>query len=1188
MSNDLAVSLKQSLLELVAPLRACATDSQLLRDWLSGLGYTAATSGSPTLTQIAANVESIAQAIEAFDDGSLDDWEGLGDLLNVGRRLQSVLSELRQFAANTDPAQAASALAEEMIALLLATWLRRLHPLLFRAAASLGAIDARETSAVEPAIEINGTVARYPRAIDRFRFDAVGNLLTAPGTAIAATYLPNGLASASDVVIAEQRLFSGLAFLADTIGIGWRIERRSSNPGSELPPVDSTSVDPANVPDDTVEHPDAGDGTDPVSEPEPPPGAAYFAASFPTFVLQVARSDAGEIVLELRASSAQHPGALAGYLLTPVGTFQHTQNGDDWSLAISAQGAVPSLAITAAGVDLATGAQAVAGGVARIRLLQRNATPFVIGDPSGTRLEVGAIDVDAAIVFDTARQALSLSFGAAKSVMVIAASGGDGFLSSILPADGLRSELDLGLAWSSDTGLTFRGHVSLDATLPVGLTIAGITLSSVHVGLRTQDGSLATEISASLAASIGPVRAVLDRIGVEGTLTFPQSGGNLGPADLSLGLKGPSGVGLSVDAHGVVSGGGFLFHDDTQGLYAGAMQLTIREQITLKAFGLIATRMPDGSRGYSLIVFITAEDFRPIQLGLGFTLLGIGGMVGVNRTFDQEFLRQGLKSGTLATLLFPRDPVGNAPALIRGLASAFPARPGSYLLGLLAKIGWFTPTLVLMDLALILEFGSRTRLLALGRISARLPSADNDLVRINMEALGVIDFDASTAAIDAVLVDSRLSYKFAITGSAALRAGFGDGPSFILSVGGFNPRFAPPASVPALERVAIALSSGDNPRLVCDAYFAITSNTVQFGANASLYASAAGFSVEGDVGFDVLVQIVPLHFLAEFHAQLQLKRGSHNLFGVSLAGALEGPRPLRVSGKATFSILWCDFSVDFDTTLVHGEPPPLPPAVDVVAQLAQALASPSSWSTERSATATHGVALRGLPATSAAGPIVLDPLGQLTVRQQIVPLDTARDIDTFGGAPVAGARRFRVTAALSGTPLLSTAVQASFAPAQFFVMSDDEKLAAPSSESMDAGYVFGDAQIVFDPAQVIPAPLEYEVIAITLDGSSSTAPASAAPAPYRLTAAQLQTFTRSGAAARAPVRRVGRARFRNDSAAGAASFAPTRCMIMPNGDGPAATVDADVRTWSEYHAALNVLNRGAARWQIVPAREVEI
>lgn len=106
---------------------------------------------------------------------------------------------------------------------------------------------------------------------------------------------------------------------------------------------------------------------------------------------------------------------------------------------------------------------------------------------------------------------------------------------------------------------------------------------------------------------------MVDRVGITGTVTFPQNGGNLGVADLALGFKPPSGIGLSVDAEGVLTGGGFLFHDEAQELYAGAMQLSLHEEITLKAFGLIATRMPDGSRGYSLIVFITAEDFGPFH-----------------------------------------------------------------------------------------------------------------------------------------------------------------------------------------------------------------------------------------------------------------------------------------------------------------------------------------------------------------------------------------------------------------------------------------------------------------------------------------------------------------------------------------------------------------------------------------------
>ena len=372
------------------------------------------------------------------------------------------------------------------------------------------------------------------------------------------------------------------------------------------------------------------------------------------------------------------------------------------------------------------------------------------------------------------------------------------------------------------------------------------------------------------------------------------------------------------------------------------------------------------------------------------------------------------------------------------------------------RIGWFTPTLVLLDLALILEFGTRKRLLVLGRISALLPSPDNDLVRLILDSMGVIDFDQGTAAIDAVLVDSRLAHKFALTGAMALRANWGSGPgsTFVLAIGGLHPQFPPPADLPKLERIAIALSSGNNPRLTCEAYFAITANTVQFGAHAQLYAAAYGFSVEGDIGFDVLIQIAPLHFIADFHAKVQLKHGSSNLFKVSVDGELEGPRPLRVSGKASFEIFWCDFTVRFDKTLVDGEAPPLPPAVDLLPRLTQALSSATSWSVQAGARrAWHCKPCR--PAST----LVLDPLGRLLVKQQVAPLNTARDIDIYGGAPVAGARRFQLAATLQGQAQGVAAVRAQFAPAQFFELSDDEKLAAPSFEEMDAGIVIGQPRI---------------------------------------------------------------------------------------------------------------------------------
>ena len=190
------------------------------------------------------------------------------------------------------------------------------------------------------------------------------------------------------------------------------------------------------------------------------------------------------------------------------------------------------------------------------------------------------------------------------------------------------------------------------------------------------------------------------------------------------------------------------------------------------------------------------------------------------------------------------------------------------------QIAWGTPPLITANLAVVLEFGARLRLLVLAQVAAILPKRENDLVRLQMDAIGMIDFDQGTAALDATLHDSRLLKKFVLTGDMAMRLKWQGSPNFALAVGGLHPAFNPPPGFPKLERIAINLAAGDNPRIRCEAYFAMTSNTVQFGARAELYASAAGFSIQGDIGFDVLIQFDPFDFLAEFHAQVQLKRGS--------------------------------------------------------------------------------------------------------------------------------------------------------------------------------------------------------------------------------------------------------------------------------------------------------------------------
>ena len=44
--------------------------------------------------------------------------------------------------------------------------------------------------------------------------------------------------------------------------------------------------------------------------------------------------------------------------------------------------------------------------------------------------------------------------------------------------------------------------------------------------------------------------------------------------------------------------------------------------------------------------------------------------MGLNRTTNVDALRAGVRSGSIADIMFPADPVGNAPQLIQELARA--------------------------------------------------------------------------------------------------------------------------------------------------------------------------------------------------------------------------------------------------------------------------------------------------------------------------------------------------------------------------------------------------------------------------------------------------------------------------------------------------------------------------------------
>jgi hypothetical protein len=692
--------------------------------------------------------------------------------------------------------------------------------------------------------------------------------------------------------------------------------------------------------------------------------------------------------------------------------------------------------------------------------------------------------------------------------------------------DGLTVDADVGLSWSHQNGVRLDGRAELKTSKTIGRSIGPVTIDVVEIGIATSDGGVALTAGLNASVKIGPLVLIVEQIGFRSAVT--PGPGSLGSADLTIRPVPPTGIGIEVNAPTVV-GGGFLRFDFQKHEYSGVLELQIAEKISVKAIGLLSTRMPDGSKGYSLVLIIFAEGFTPIQLGLGFALTGIGGLLAINRTFAEEALRAGLKNHTLDNVMFPHDPIRNAPQIISNLNKVFPPAAGHHLFGPMVQIAWGTPTLITAEVGVVLELGARLRLLILAQIAAILPRRDNDLVRLQMDAIGILDFDQGTAALDATLYDSRLLKKFVLTGDMAMRLKWESSPHFALSVGGLHPAFEPPANFPKLERIAINLSSGDNPRLRCEAYFALTSNTVQFGARAELYASAAGFSIHGDVGFDVLIQFDPFFFLAEFHAQLQLKRGSSNLFKVRVEGSLAGPRPLHLKGKATFEILWWDVSIRVDTTLVKGEKPPAPEPVDVLPRLKEALGHPNNWISQLPVGQRPIVTLSPRPE---AAEILLHPLGTLQVKENVVPLNM--EISRFGQAAPAGERRFTITTvSVGGDNQTIRTVRDFFAPAQFIEMTDDEKLSRPSFEPMDAGVRFVSDAIVFtgDTSDWLEAKaIEFETWILdkgtNVAESADEENAQGVKLFYQLSPTLLGKQARFGAAGNSELRRTGKARYR--------------------------------------------------------------
>jgi hypothetical protein len=704
-------------------------------------------------------------------------------------------------------------------------------------------------------------------------------------------------------------------------------------------------------------------------------------------------------------------------------------------------------------------------------------TPFIlIGDADASRIEFKEFSATAGVRLawnpglGEARVDLETGAEIKEGRIVIDLSSADGFLGEIAAAARIETFFDIGIGYSTADGFHFRGSGGFEIQLPIHVDLGVIQLDALTIGAAFDDGEVPLSIGATIKANLGPLKAVVENIGFRVIFSFPDDGqGNLGPMDVALGFKPPNGVGLSIDA-GVVKGGGYLYFDFEKEEYAGALELVFSEFLTLKAIGLVTTRMPDGSKGFSLLIIITAEFGSPIQLGFGFTLIGVGGLLGLNRTMRIEAIAEGVRTGSVESIMFPRNVIENAPRIISDLRNFFPPAPDRFLIGPMAKLGWGTPTLVSASLGVIIEIPPGN-IVILGVLKVALPDEDLALILIQVNFIGALEPEKKRLWFFASLYESRVIF-ITLEGEMGLLIAWGDEANFVLSVGGFHPSFNPPVlPFPSPKRIAISILNESFARVRVEGYFAVTSNTVQFGARVEIFFGVDAFNIEGHIAFDALFQFSPFYFIISMSASLGVKVFGIGLFSVHIRGELEGTSPWHIEGEGSISLLFFSIDVPFSHTWGEDENTTLPP-MEVMPLLEAEFNKVDNWIAELPAGGRLLVSLRKIEATE---DLVLHPVGMLRVSQRAVPLDLV--LDKVGNQKPSDATK--VVVEVQGAGLEKNAdAKEQFATAQFKSLSDAKKLSSPAYEKQKSGVRLSVAGQASASAAAVKRVVRYEEIVI--------------------------------------------------------------------------------------------------------------
>lgn len=615
----------------------------------------------------------------------------------------------------------------------------------------------------------------------------------------------------------------------------------------------------------------------------------------------------------------------------------------------------------------------------------------------------------------------------------------DKLMEKIMPGPATAAQTDqVAITLDTTDGLTFGAGKDKKIILPVRFNFPGIELREFAIGQPAKDNKDSQnriDILMTLAGKIGDVFAIVVEGGGISIRWVDGASPDVKP-------KIPTGLGVRIHA-AMITGGGYLrFSEDTEE-YGGVFDLQLAK-LGITAIGLL------GTKPFSFVIVIGVHFLPKIDLGFGFTLNGLGGILAIERSVEIPALIEGLKTDIVGQLLFPSDPVAAAPQILDQLAKVFPHRDGGFVIGPIAEIGWGSQAgFVKARLGIVLSLPDPA-VIILGALEIGVPSADikpdKRIVDIHADLLGVITPDYFLLKVS--IAKSKL-FTLTLSGDIALFIKWAGEGAFALSVGGFFPKYDSPKEIGKLDRLSLSFKPPvDILKITAEAYVAITSNSIQFGGRVDISADVGVASAHAWIQVDALFQWAPVfHFVVILDVGIEVKAFGATVAGVHFHGELSGDQPWHLVGTATAEILWWDVDVDIGPYTWGPPRPEDAPQVDSVKMAADALVVEAAWTP---ILPTDSLKLVRFADTGTDR--LFHPLGRLEISQSRVPLET--DIDRIGSSPVT-ARRVFLSPPKVGTAdaaAVST-LQNPFSPGHFLALTDDQLMARPDFEQMPAGMV---------------------------------------------------------------------------------------------------------------------------------------